>query len=143
MRNLLDDELNQYRVPFSDMQLLLNPGVKQDAWNGNFLLPVLGKKEIAEQLGHKADKPYVYLRIIAASGGGWDHVSISAENPDGSLRTPRWGEMEFVKRLFFKEDEVAMQLHVTPKDHINLNPYVLHLWRPHKQRIPLPPKSYV
>ena len=143
MRNLLDDELNQYRVPFSDMQLLLNPGVKQDAWNGNFLLPVLGKKEIAEQLGHKADKPYVYLRIIASSGGGWDHVSISAENPDGTLRTPRWGEMEFAKRLFFKEDEVAMQLHVATKDHINLNPYVLHLWRPHHKKIPLPPKKYV
>jgi hypothetical protein len=51
--------------------------------------------------------------------------------------------MEWVKRRFFKDSEVAMQLHVTPEDHININPNVLHLWRPHRLVIPLPPKAYV
>lgn len=78
------------------------------------------------------------LKVIVACGGGWDHVSISHRK-----RTPNWPEMEFVKRLFFKPDEVAMQLHVAVDDHINVHPYVLHLWRPHDAVIPLPPKIMV
>lgn len=78
------------------------------------------------------------LRIIACAGDGWDHVSVSTQR-----RCPNWHEMEFAKRLFFEDDEIAMQLHVTPADHINVHPYCLHLWRPHGQRIPLPPKEMV
>ena len=78
------------------------------------------------------------LRVIASRGGGWDHVSVSLAN-----RTPTWAEMEYVKRLLFKDDEVAMQLHVPVKDHINNHPYTLHLWRPHGKSIPLPPHEYV
>ena len=74
------------------------------------------------------------LRIIASNGLGWDHVSISRKD-----RVPNWEEMEFIKRLFFKDDEVAMQLHVPPADHINCHPNCLHLWRPHEEPIPLPP----
>ena len=78
------------------------------------------------------------LRIIAVSDAGWDHVSVSLSD-----RCPRWHEMEQVKRLFFEPDEVAMQLHVTPEDHVNIHPYVLHLWRPRDLEIPLPPKAMV
>lgn len=77
------------------------------------------------------------LRVIASSGDGWDHVSVSLEN-----RTPTWAEMERVKRLFFKEEETVMQLHVPPSDHINFHPYCLHLWRPQLVTIPRPP-SYM
>lgn len=82
----------------------------------------------------------VVLRVIAASGGGWDHVSVSTET-----RCPTWEEMELVAGLFFKSDEVAMQLHVPAKDHINAHPFVLHWWRPlgKLKKIPLPPKGYV
>jgi hypothetical protein len=38
--------------------------------------------------------------------------------------------MAFVKRLFFRDDETAMQLHVPASDHVNQHPYCLHLWRP-------------
>lgn len=65
------------------------------------------------------------LRVIVSAGQGWDHVSVSLPN-----RCPTWEEMDFVKNLFFKEDEVAMQLHVNGKTKINLHPYCLHLWRP-------------
>lgn len=85
--------------------------------------------------------PYGYgrvFRVIASSGLGWDHVSVSL--PD---RCPTWDEMEFIKRTFFKPDEVAMQLHLPPADHINRHPYCLHLWRPHAVAIPLPPKISV
>lgn len=74
------------------------------------------------------------LRVIAAVGAGWDHVSVSLE-----FRVPTWDEMEFIKRLFFKDDEYAIQLHVPPTKHINRHPFVLHLWRPRYKKLPLPP----
>lgn len=78
------------------------------------------------------------LTVIATSGGGWDHVSVSRPH-----RTPSWAELEHVKRLFFRDDEVAMQLHVPPRDHVNVHPNCLHLWRPHDVAIPLPPVEFV
>jgi len=94
-----------------------------DATCGRFFFPTLMDRQIC---------------VLAANGEGWDHVSVSCRN-----RIPTWNEMSFVYRLFFKFDEVAYQLHVPEKDHINNNPNVLHLWRPHRGRIPLPPKSMV
>ena len=78
------------------------------------------------------------LAIIASWADGWDHVSVSRKD-----RCPTWDEMETVKRLFFSDDEIAMQLHVPPSDHINVHPYCLHLWRPHSADIPMPPKGMV
>lgn len=78
------------------------------------------------------------LRIIADTGQGWDHVSVSCET-----RTPTWEEMDRVKRLFFKDTETAMQLHVPPTDHINIHPNCLHLWRPKLRRIPTPQRDRV
>lgn len=78
------------------------------------------------------------LTVIASTGMGWDHVSVSLPN-----RTPNWTEMERVKRLFFRDDETAMQLHVPPADHIDCHPYCLHLWRPLGVEIPRPPAILV
>jgi len=78
------------------------------------------------------------LLVIASSGEGWDHVSVSLKH-----RTPNWAEMEFIKRLFFKDDETAMQLHVPPSEHISFAHTALHLWRPLKQEIPRPPNELV
>lgn len=73
-------------------------------------------------------------RVIASSGGGWDHVSVSFPN-----RIPSWDEMDDIKRLFFKADETAFQLHVPASQHINCHPFCLHLWRLLNVSIPLPP----
>jgi hypothetical protein len=78
------------------------------------------------------------LLVIASWGGGWDHVSVSRKD-----RCPTWEEMERVKRAFFRPDEVAMQLHVTPDNHISVHPFCLHIWRPQEVAIPLPPKWMV
>ena len=51
--------------------------------------------------------------------------------------------MEHIKRLFFADDETAMELHVPPDKHINTHPNCLHLWRPQDQPIPLPPSIFV
>lgn len=79
------------------------------------------------------------LRVIAANGGDWDHVSVSRAD-----RCPTWAEMDWVARRFFQEREAAMQLHVPADHHINRMPHCLHLWRPRRgQRIPRPPAAMV
>lgn len=78
------------------------------------------------------------LRIIATSGDGWDHVSVSCPT-----RCPTWGEMEWVASKFFLPNEAAMQLHVPASDHINNHPYCLHWWRPTDRLIPRPPNIFV
>ena len=76
--------------------------------------------------------------VVASSGAGWDHVSVSRTD-----RCPNWTEMEHVKRLFFRDDETAMQLHVPPSEHRSLHPYCLHMWRPLDCKIPRPPADHV
>ena len=74
------------------------------------------------------------LVVIASAGSGWDHVSVSRRS-----RTPNWPEMDYVKRLFFADDETVVQYHVPPSDHVNLHPNCLHLWRPQESALPRPP----
>jgi len=76
--------------------------------------------------------------VIASSGDGWDHVSVSRRT-----RCPNWREREQVKRLFFRDDETAMQLHVPPAEHVSCHPFCLHLWRPLNCDIPPPPAEFV
>jgi hypothetical protein len=78
------------------------------------------------------------LLVVASGEGGWDHVSVSRKN-----RCPNWQEMEHVARLFYDEDEVAMQLHVPASDHVNNHPTSLHWWRPTRGEIPRPPSIFV
>ena len=75
----------------------------------------------------------VELFLIACALDGWDHISVSTRH-----RCPTWEEMDFVKRKFFKDDEMAMQLHPPAGEHANLHPFTLHLWRPHGAEIPKP-----
>jgi len=83
-------------------------------------------------------RPSGILRVVASNGDGWDHVSASYDD-----HTPSWDDMEFVKRKFFKKDEVAYQFHVAEKDHINFHPHCLHIWRPHRGKILLPPGEMI
>lgn len=78
------------------------------------------------------------LIILASNSEGWDHVSVSMKK-----RIPTWTEMDFIKRLFFKDDEVVMQLHPAVGRHINIMENCLHLWKPQNQEIPLPPEAMV
>lgn len=65
------------------------------------------------------------LALIVSNGGGWDHVSVSRRD-----RCPTWEEMDTVKRLVFRDDEIAVQFHVNDERKINRHEYCLHLWRP-------------
>lgn len=79
-----------------------------------------------------------YLAQQWIDGNGWDHVSVSCRR-----RVPNWQEMCFVKDLFFDPEEAVMQLHPPRSTWVNNHPYVLHLWRPTEQAIPLPPPRLV
>jgi hypothetical protein len=68
----------------------------------------------------------------------WEHVSVSCRN-----RTPNWYEMDFIKDVFWREDETVMQLHVPKSEHRNIHPHVLHLWRSMFLPIPTPPGDMV
>jgi hypothetical protein len=81
--------------------------------------------------------------VIMSSGTGneaegWEHVSISTRH-----RTPNWGEMCFVKGLFWTDEECVIQYHPPASEHINHHPYCLHLWRPTELKIPMPPSLFV
>ncbi len=51
--------------------------------------------------------------------------------------------MCFVKRLFFRDDETVIQFHPAKRNYVNDYPFCLHLWRPQRQDIPLPPQQLV
>lgn len=91
----------------------------------------------------RCDTPGTRIQVVFASDLGWDHVSACVCSAKGPVRVPSYSEMVRVKRLFFKPDEAAMELHVPEADHINHNDHVLHLWRPHDVEIPMPPKEMV
>lgn len=78
------------------------------------------------------------FKVIASSGEGWDHVSISLPG-----RCPTWSEMSAFKDLFFEPEDAVMQLHPPVSDYVNLHPFCLHLWRPLEAEIPLPPSWMV
>lgn len=83
----------------------------------------------------------IRLLCMVSSGDDlvpWEHVSVSA-----GKRVPNWYEMQLIKDMFWAADETVMQLHVAAERHINLHQHTLHLWRPLKATIPLPPQIAV
>ena len=87
------------------------------------------------KLGRGKSSPAV---VIWSFGGGWDHVSVSF-----SYRCPTWEEMCRVKDVFFHDEECVVQYHPPKSQYVNKHPYCLHLWRPIKAELPMPPKGFV
>lgn len=82
--------------------------------------------------------------VIASDGRGWEHVSVHAHLTKlNSKRTPIWGEMCFIKSLFWDEEDTVIQYHPPKSQYVNCHPFVLHLWRPIGISIPLPPSILV
>lgn len=83
-----------------------------------------------------APKPR-YLQVIVSDGEGWDHVSVSL--PD---RCPTWEEMQYVRSLWFTNEEWVVQYSPPKSAHINVHPFCLHLWRKQEAEtlwLPVPP----
>ena len=117
--------LERYRL--KSEQVIRYFGSVGDKHNGIFVVPYGGKGSGG-------------LRVIAASDGGWDHLSVTVAD---ERRCPTWEEMCYVKEQFLGDRAVAMQLHPPAEDNINCHPYCLHIWSPWFERIPLPPKEFV
>ncbi|MGB0971799.1 MAG: DUF7694 domain-containing protein, partial [Mycobacterium sp.] len=76
-----------------------------------------------------------YLSTRVSNGGGWDHVSVTAQKKTrigfaSASRCPTWEQMCLVKDVFFHPTETVMQLHVPEQDNISHHNFCLHLWRP-------------
>ena len=82
----------------------------------------------------------IELLVQASNGKGWEHVSVSRR---GSNNNPSWGDMCFVKGLFWKPDECVIQYHPAEANYINDHPGCLHMWRPIGQDVPMPPTNLV
>lgn len=66
-----------------------------------------------------------YVGVLLSLVGGWDHLAVSVVG-----RTPTYQEMKLVKRLCFRDDEWAYELHPPVSDYISIHANALHIWRP-------------
>lgn len=101
----------------------------------------LFKSSNGDRFGHFFLRYKIYDLLVVADDGaltGWEHVSISLKH-----RTPNWGEMCFIKNLFWDETETVIQFHPKKSEYINCHPYVLHLWRKVGRDHELPPSILV
>ena len=104
-----------------------------DLRNGAFIFPRPGDKD---------------LRVIVSDGTDWiveglpppvfEHVSVSLVD-----RCPTWAEMDWVKSLWWRDDETVVQYHVPRAVHINYHEFCLHMFRPIGVEIPLPPTETI
>lgn len=83
-------------------------------------------------------KSRCYLNFIMSWGAGWEHCSVSMPT-----RCPSWEQMCSIKELFWNDDECCIEYHPAKKDYINNHPYCLHIWKPIKEEIPMPPSIMV
>ena len=121
MRDL--NTLNRFRLPAKEREAY---GMHGDAYNGVFKVFVYGRS----------------FFVIASSGGGWEHVSVS---PCSETRKacPTWEEMSAIKDMFFLPEECVVEYHPKKCEYVNIHPYCLHLWRPLNEVMPAPPKEFV
>lgn len=80
----------------------------------------------------------VPLEVIFSWGGDWEHASVVVQN-----RCPTWSELCFVKDFFWQDSECVVQYHPAKANYRNCHKYCLHLWRPIKERLPMPPLQFV
>ena len=78
------------------------------------------------------------LHFIFSTGCGFEHLSVSTP-----ARTPTWDEMCKMKEIFWRDDEVCMQLHPKKEDYVNSHNHCLHIWKPIDKEIPTPPSIMV
>ena len=74
--------------------------------------------------------------VIWSFGGRWEHVSVA---PYRTYVTPSWDDMCKLKEMFFKDEECVLQYHPPKSDYINIMQNCLHLWRPTREAVPMPP----
>jgi len=117
-------QLERYRVTTGP--LASRPA---DGYNGAFMVPGPSGVVLACIVSDAR-----HWQQSGLPGQPFEHVSVSLQ-----ARCPTWEEMNFVKRLFWRDDETVIQYHVPRDRHVNVNEHCLHLWRPTQSKIPTPP----
>jgi hypothetical protein len=123
--------MKKWKSELSRLKIL---GQEIDDWEGGYAI------------AHPKIREY-YFQVIVGTGMDWDHVSVCvrsrgkhkyADEKYFVQRTPFWAEMCWIKDFFFDKDEVVMQIHPQEVDYVNIHDFVLHLWKPQKEKIPCP-----
>lgn len=96
--------------------------------NGGFYIPYKNKTILYAQ---------------ASDGFGWEHVSVSICSQAKKRKVPNWEQMNYVKDLFWGEEDTVVQFHPKKSEYVNYHPYVLHLWRPVGKNLELPPSILI
>ena len=104
--------------------------------------PMLSDKSFGNNGAFDVVYKSVIISIIVSDQDHWDHVSVHATGFAGE-RTPKWDEMCYVKGLFFKPSECAIQFHPARSCYVNTHPHVLHLWRHQSGSMRMPPREMV
>ncbi len=106
---------------------------KKDDPDGVYLIP------------HPTTDQYFY-NIVFSAGAGWEHLSVSIIKLISRTRRifhavkrcPTWGEMCFLKGMFWDPHEATIQFHPAMADYVNNHEYVLHVWKPIGIEFPTP-----
>ena len=86
----------------------------------------------------KDSKDIAGLLTQASDGARWEHVSVSViPKPGKKRRLPKHEEMEFIRFLFWSENDWVVEFH-PPFDQYVSNAPCLHLWRPIDMGFPTP-----
>lgn len=91
------------------------------------------------------NQPEVKFFVIASDGmdsTGWEHVSVHGITPRGKF-TPQWGQMCFIKDLFWDAEDCVIQFHPPKSEYVNVAKNVLHLWRKVGTNPETPPKILI
>ncbi len=118
----------------TELPLLFKTEGPKDEAPGFYLLP------------HPTVDDY-FLFVVFSDSEGWENASISIRKLISRdqrkfkqvERCPTWGEMNFIKDLFWNPSEVAIQFHPAMANYVNNHEYVLHIWKPVGVEFPTPP----
>lgn len=101
---------------------------------------------------YKTEKAMRIAMCVSDDGKetGWEHVSIHINNCiltkngiENISEVPNYKDILIIKNIFWKENETVFHYFPSKELHINIHPYTLHLWKPKKTKIPMPPKELV
>lgn len=110
--------------------------------NGMFVIPIpeefkhIGARQFKGTRTYK--KLSTHYTAIVSDGAGWEHVSVSLAE-----RCLTWGEMCFIKSLFWDAGDCVLQYHPPESEYVNDHEFTLHLWRPINCEVPTPPSILV
>lgn len=63
--------------------------------------------------------------VVGFAENGWEHVSVKLL----ARRLPTWDEMQYIKEVFWEDEEEVVQMHPKKSRYVNIAE-ALHLWRP-------------